>query len=107
MYKLLKEGMVLRIKDKAVIPADPQNMDYAEYIEWLKVGHTPIEADDEIIVPDYITNREKEYPSMGEVFEALLENMEGRPEKLQKVLAKRKFVQEKYPKPLSLLQGGR
>jgi hypothetical protein len=29
------------------IPADPDNTDYAEYLEWLAEGNTPLPADDD------------------------------------------------------------
>jgi hypothetical protein len=51
MYKLLKNtdgsvGAVLRIEDSAVIPFDPANTDYAEYLKWLDDGNTPLPADE-------------------------------------------------------------
>lgn len=45
--------------------------------------------------------RAKEYPAWTEIMEALIENMEGRPEKLTLVKKKRKIVRDKYPKDLS------
>ena len=44
-------------------------------------------------------NRRKEYPSWEEVQEALIENMEGRPRKLEIVKKQREVVRNKYPKP--------
>lgn len=40
MYKLNIQG-VTRISDNASIPADLQNTDYAEYLQWLSEGNTP------------------------------------------------------------------
>ena len=40
MYKLNIQG-VTRISDNASIPADIQNTDYAEYLQWLSEGNTP------------------------------------------------------------------
>ena len=40
MYRLNIQG-VTRISDNASIPADLQNTDYAEYLQWLSEGNTP------------------------------------------------------------------
>ncbi len=41
-YKLSQNGQsVQRQSDKAFIPFDPANRDYAEYQEWLAAGNTP------------------------------------------------------------------
>ena len=50
MYKLsvLVEGKqisVIRLSDNAVIPFDPANTDYIEYLEWINEGHEPEPAD--------------------------------------------------------------
>jgi hypothetical protein len=47
----------------------------------------------------YKENRQKEYPSWEQVIEALIENMEGRPEKLAQVKQQRAEIRAKYPKP--------
>ena len=51
MYKLLKNfqgqiDSVLRIADSAAIPFDPDNTDYADYLEWVAAGNTPEPAED-------------------------------------------------------------
>lgn len=42
MYKLTKTTIITRVRDNASIPADPDNRDYAEYLEWLAAGNTPL-----------------------------------------------------------------
>ncbi len=45
-YKLSQNGQsVQRQSDKAFIPSDPANTDYAEYQAWLAEGNTPDAAD--------------------------------------------------------------
>jgi hypothetical protein len=45
------------------------------------------------------TARRFEYPAEIEVVEALVENAEGRPEKLNQIKAARAAVRERHPKP--------
>lgn len=41
MYQLTTTAAIVRLADGALIPADPLNTDYAEYLEWAKVdGNT-------------------------------------------------------------------
>ena len=37
-------NVILRIEDDAVIPFDPANIDYQEYLKWLEDGGVPEEA---------------------------------------------------------------
>jgi hypothetical protein len=47
MYKLTQENQgIVRLFDMAFIPFDPQNRDYAEYLQWLSEGNTPEPADE-------------------------------------------------------------
>ena len=53
MYKLRKElngspinNQIQRLSDLAVIPFDPDNTDYQQYLEWLEAGNTPLPADE-------------------------------------------------------------
>ena len=36
---------VRRKSDKALIPFDPNNIDYQEYLEWVNAGNTPDPAE--------------------------------------------------------------
>jgi hypothetical protein len=46
MYKLtLETNQILRLSDNAFIPANSDNSDYQEYLEWLAEGNSPIPAD--------------------------------------------------------------
>ena len=42
---LVSTNQIQRIADNAVIPFDPANTDYQEYLEWVAEGNTPEEAD--------------------------------------------------------------
>jgi hypothetical protein len=53
MYKLNSEHpiygeskIVLRLSDRASIPFDPQNRDYADYLKWLEEGNQPEPAEE-------------------------------------------------------------
>lgn len=52
MYQLLPDTpmgaatCIKRIADKAFIPFDPQNTDFAEYLKWVEAGNTALPADE-------------------------------------------------------------
>lgn len=45
MYKLIELSSIRRLSDGAVIPTEPQNSDYREYLMWLEAGNLPESAD--------------------------------------------------------------
>ncbi|CAO3457235.1 hypothetical protein [Azospirillum argentinense] len=60
MYQLTAlEGYVLRLPDNAVIPSDPGNVDFQNYLIWLAAGNLPApvppQPDDPTTVPVTVT----------------------------------------------------
>ena len=50
MYKLFNTPIgdvyVIRIADNAMIPFDPDNTDYQQYLKWVAEGNEPLPADE-------------------------------------------------------------
>ena len=46
MYKLFPLNNVIRLLDGAIIPFDPANTDYQEYLEWIAEGNEPAPPDE-------------------------------------------------------------
>ena len=44
-HQTLSITSIQKISDNAVIPFDPANTDYQEYLEWVVEGNTPEEAE--------------------------------------------------------------
>jgi hypothetical protein len=93
MYKLTNTETIIRIADKASIPADPANTDYANYLEWVEAGNTATAAD-AIPDPTYQENRVSEYPPIGDQLDALY-HAGSFPAAMT---ASIKALKEKYPK---------
>lgn len=46
MYQLTISGTtIIRLNDGAIIPVDPNNTDYQNYLDWLAQGNTPLPPD--------------------------------------------------------------
>ena len=93
MYKLTNTDSIIRIADKAHIPNDPANTDYANYLEWVEAGNTATAAD-AIPDPTYQENRVKEYPPIGDQLDALY-HAGVFPDAMAATI---KAIKDKYPK---------
>ena len=57
-YTLTASSAVIRDADNAYIPADPENVDYQEYLAWVADGNTPTPYTAPVIVPGVISDRQ-------------------------------------------------
>jgi hypothetical protein len=58
-YQLTTTTSIIRLSDGAVIPNDPGNTDYREYLDWLEAGNTPDPAPEPPAPPAPLTPAEK------------------------------------------------
>lgn len=52
MYRIRKDGAVIRISDGAYVPADPENWVYQDYLAWVAAGNVPEHEADAPVAPD-------------------------------------------------------
>lgn len=95
MYKLINARSIQRTLDGAVIPTDPDNSDYKQYLNWVAAGNIPTPADP-IPVKSAKELREAEYPSIAEQLDALLEGGAT----LTALKARVQATKVKYPIPI-------
>jgi len=84
------------------IPCDPNNMDYARYLEWKRLGGVPT-VKDITIVPTLAERRQTEYVKQGASTDALVvalweQVVEGRMESVNALQAIRDKVKLDIPK---------
>ena len=94
MYKLTDSDSIIRIADKAHIPNDPANTDYANYLEWVEAGNTATAAD-AIPDPTYQENRVAEYPPVADYLDGIVKADDLQ---VQKYIDDCQAVKDKYPK---------
>jgi len=58
MYQLFPINSVIRLDDGMIIPFDPTNTDYQQYLLWLEEGNEPLPADP-IPEPEPLTPEQK------------------------------------------------
>lgn len=93
-YKLNQNSTsITRLSDGASIPNDPQNTDYAAYLQWLSEGNIPEPADIPP-APTYQELRRVAYPPVGDQLDALWKGGADKEAMLVIINA----VKEKYPK---------
>ena len=94
MYKLTNTDSIIRIADKAHIPNDPANSDYANYLEWLAEGNKP-EPADKPIPPTYQELRAAAYPPVALYLDGIAKADDLQ---VQKYIDECLAVKAKYPK---------
>jgi hypothetical protein len=46
LFNVIDGVSVIRLTDNAVIPFDPANSDYQDYLRWVSEGNEPLPADE-------------------------------------------------------------
>jgi hypothetical protein len=82
MYQLTNTNVVCRLSDDALIPADPRNRDYREYLAWVEAGNTPLPADpDPVVVPQTVSMAQARLALIGaNLFSAIDAGLKALPE---------------------------
>ena len=50
MYQLTETTNIFRLADNAFIPAEPTNIDYQEYLDWVAAGNEPLPYEPQPVV---------------------------------------------------------
>jgi hypothetical protein len=99
-YKLSNEDFVIDQERKCFIPINLGNVDYIDYLKWIESGNEPDEKD---LDPEITIDEKRRvdildaWPIYNQL-EALTENENGRPEKLNLLLSDIDGIKTKYPK---------
>ena len=72
MYKLTDTTTIIRLADGASIPPVPDNIDYAEYLEWVEEGNTP----DAYVAPEKSWQEKRQANIAGGGYGAVTEQLE-------------------------------
>jgi hypothetical protein len=59
-YQLTTSNNIKRLADNAWIPVDEANIDYREYLEWVKAGNLPDPAPEPEPIPKLTTEQKLE-----------------------------------------------
>ena len=95
MYKLTNSPSITRLSDSASIPTDPQNMDYAAYLQWLSEGNVPEPADIPP-PPTYQELRRAAYPPASDYLDGIVK---GDAAQVQAYVDACLAVKAQFPKP--------
>lgn len=88
-------------KTREIVGEIESHTEYFFPAEYTIVGPTDLTNDPEYLLQKCLEERRKEYPSINECVEALMESEAGDKTKLDELKIKRENVKIKYPKPLS------
>lgn len=75
MYQLTAGDTILRLTDRAFIPANQNNPDYQNYLDWVRAGNSPDPAPDPVAATEPTT--EEKLQRMGLTPQDLVSVLEG------------------------------